>query len=187
MSYVPFDEQPTSWYTDCSAGVAYGQFPSNIATQDINYGRKQYIPPRNRPRYEHPNKRRHSVDALDFSKDWVYDVPSFLRTLRLHKYIGLLSTQNVTLEDLLLMSEENLTNIGITTQGARKRMYLALQKYRKFMDDHNMPAPKPPTTSPSTGTTAGSRRRASAPCVPALSSWITSDFALDISSVGEDE
>ncbi len=61
-------------------------------------------------------KKRHSVEALDFSTDWVYDVPSFLRTLRLHKYIPVLAAQNVVLSALLEMNELQLEQAGISTQ-----------------------------------------------------------------------
>eukprot|EP00123_Amoebidium_parasiticum_P001637 comp12785_c0_seq1/m.7919 comp12785_c0_seq1/g.7919 ORF comp12785_c0_seq1/g.7919 comp12785_c0_seq1/m.7919 type:complete len:319 (-) comp12785_c0_seq1:893-1849(-) len=169
---------PSSFPNHFSAGRG----PSNFNPGSYRQNRYQY---RSKPRQDHQTKRRHSVDALDFSKDWVYDVPSFLRTLRLHKYIDILGNQNVRFEDLLTMSEDDLTNIGISTQGARKRMYLAIQKYRNFMDAHNMPAPKPLGSSP--GSNLATRRRLSAPCVPALSSWITSELNFHISALGEED
>jgi len=77
-------------------------------------------------------KRRHSVDQLEFSPDSTPDLPSFLRKTRLHKYTDILLSRNATLLSLLqLTREEQLTALGVHAQGARRRMFLSLQRYKQ--------------------------------------------------------
>eukprot|EP00123_Amoebidium_parasiticum_P009643 comp19616_c0_seq1/m.23129 comp19616_c0_seq1/g.23129 ORF comp19616_c0_seq1/g.23129 comp19616_c0_seq1/m.23129 type:complete len:424 (-) comp19616_c0_seq1:412-1683(-) len=80
-------------------------------------------------------RRRHSVETIDFGKEWVYDVSSFLRSVRLHKYIPVLAQKNMTLEELLKMDENSLEGLGVATAGARKRLYAAIAKYNTYKSD----------------------------------------------------
>eukprot|EP01135_Chromosphaera_perkinsii_P002984 Nk52_evm6s232 gene=Nk52_evmTU6s232 len=86
---------------------------------------------------ESMRRRRHSLDSLDFNAISVQDMPSFMRALRLHKYTETLSSAGVDFMKLLQMSEEELEAVGVTTQGARRRLLLAVQKYCEYMSIHS--------------------------------------------------
>eukprot|EP00123_Amoebidium_parasiticum_P007194 comp17952_c0_seq1/m.18278 comp17952_c0_seq1/g.18278 ORF comp17952_c0_seq1/g.18278 comp17952_c0_seq1/m.18278 type:complete len:382 (-) comp17952_c0_seq1:249-1394(-) len=81
---------------------------------------------------EESHRRRHSMDTIDFTNEWVYDISSFLRLVRLHKYTSSLQKQGITLEKLLKMDEAELAAIGINTKGARRRLSIAIEKYNQF-------------------------------------------------------
>ena len=82
-------------------------------------------------------RRRHSLDSLDFNAISVQDMPSFMRALRLHKYTETLASAGVDFAKLLKMDEEELEAVGVTTQGARRRLLLAVQKYCDYISQQS--------------------------------------------------
>lgn len=78
---------------------------------------------------------RYSVNKLDFDslENEPHDVASFLRFLRLHKYIDSINQQRITLVQLLNMSEDDLIQVGFTAHGARKRLLTGIQRYHEFL------------------------------------------------------
>lgn len=78
---------------------------------------------------------RYSVNRLDFDslEGEPHDVASFLRFLRLHKYIDSINQQRITLVQLLNMSEQDLIQIGFTANGARKRLVTGISRYHEYL------------------------------------------------------
>jgi len=77
-------------------------------------------------------RRRHAVDQLEFTPDVEYDIPSFLRKTRLHKYTPQLTQNSMNFARLLqVRSEQELERLGVSAKGARNRLLLAIQKYNE--------------------------------------------------------
>eukprot|EP01137_Pigoraptor_chileana_P027872 Opistho-2@11027 len=88
------------------------------------------------PSAESLRRRRHSLESIDFRFANVVDVPSFLRALRLHKYTDTFTAAGVTMESLLTMEEKGLAALGVSAQGARRRLLLAARKYADSVAAH---------------------------------------------------
>ena len=65
---------------------------------------------------------------MNREKFWFVDVPSWLKTLRLHKYSYLFT--NLSYEEMLELSEERLAEQGVT-KGARHKLALSIAKLQQ--------------------------------------------------------
>ncbi|KNC84347.1 hypothetical protein SARC_03427 [Sphaeroforma arctica JP610] len=81
-------------------------------------------------------KRRYSVDTLDFTELQNFDVPSFLKHIRLHKYTDTLAEHNVVFSKLIQMDEDALEQTGVHARGARLRLLKAIDRYNEFMAEN---------------------------------------------------
>lgn len=79
---------------------------------------------------QHTKQRRRSrASKLDFSE--VTDITSFMHVLRLHKYTAGLVKHRIDLHRLLHLREVELESAGVTAQGARARLMVAVEKFKK--------------------------------------------------------
>lgn len=108
---------------------------------------------------QQPKQRRRSrASKLDFSE--VTDITSFMHVLRLHKYTAGLVKHRIDLHSLLHLRDDDLETAGVTAQGARARLLVAIDKFRRssfcnpawLTPPANMPlratATQPPVASP---------------------------------------
>lgn len=107
--------------------------PFTLACSGASYQRKATLA----VAHQQPTKRsgRHSVTQLsfeEFSKDGNHDIASFLRFLRLHKYIETVTEANITLEQLRGMDEVALAEI-FPAAGARNRVLNGIARYHEFL------------------------------------------------------
>eukprot|EP00123_Amoebidium_parasiticum_P017338 comp23806_c1_seq1/m.41411 comp23806_c1_seq1/g.41411 ORF comp23806_c1_seq1/g.41411 comp23806_c1_seq1/m.41411 type:complete len:441 (-) comp23806_c1_seq1:189-1511(-) len=75
------------------------------------------------------HRRRNRACKLDFSE--VTDITSFMHVLRLHKYTAGLVRAGVDLPTLLHMHDGDLAGAGVMAQGARTRLMVAVDKFKK--------------------------------------------------------
>jgi hypothetical protein len=79
---------------------------------------------------QQPKQRRRSrASKLDFSE--VTDITSFMHVLRLHKYTAGLVKHRIDLHTLLHLRDDDLEAAGVTAQGARARLLVAIDKFRR--------------------------------------------------------
>lgn len=111
-----------------SSGVLSQSMPMAHKLHNVQYGTSVHStqPPR-------PRQGRYSVTNLDF-KDFqaANDVASFLRFLRLHKYIETVERQGITLMQLLSLNDQELQDIGFRTIGARTRLVKGIERFHDF-------------------------------------------------------
>jgi len=67
----------------------------------------------------------------DFDPEVLKDIPSWLRSLRLHKYTSCFD--ELTWQDMVLLDDETLEKRGITTLGARRRLMRTFEIVKKKM------------------------------------------------------
>lgn len=103
---------------------------------------------------QHPKQRRRSrASKLDFSE--VIDITSFMHVLRLHKYTAGLVKHRIDLHRLLHLREVELESAGVTAQGARARLMVAVEKFKKsqycpaaWRAPPHVPTPTPAQAAP---------------------------------------
>lgn len=132
-----------------SSGVLSQSMPMAHKLHNVQYGASVHStqPPR-------PRQGRYSVTNLDF-KDFqaANDVASFLRFLRLHKYIETVERQGITLMQLLSLNDQELQDIGFRTIGARTRLVKGIERFHDFNVQrwNSSDSPFNSTTNTSTG------------------------------------
>lgn len=82
---------------------------------------------------QHKHKRRNRACKLDFTE--VTDVTSFMHVLRLHKYTASLVRAHVDLHTLLHLQDDDLARAGIMAQGARTRLLVAVEKFKRTLGE----------------------------------------------------
>ncbi|KXS19748.1 hypothetical protein M427DRAFT_131735 [Gonapodya prolifera JEL478] len=84
--------------------------------------------------YGYPQKDRYTkqegVDLELFSKD----IPGWLRSVRLHKYIP--NLEGLDWRELIMMNEEQLAMKGVTALGARRKMLKIFEQMRGEIQRH---------------------------------------------------
>nr|CAG4643965.1 EOG090X06H8 [Lepidurus arcticus] len=77
---------------------------------------------------ESPQLRSSSLSSFQVDGSGMKDVPSWLKSLRLHKYAGLFA--QMAYETMLNLTEEQLESQGVT-KGARHKIALSIQRLRE--------------------------------------------------------
>jgi len=81
----------------------------------------------------------------DFDPEMLNDIPSWLRSLRLHKYTACFD--GLTWQEMVIMNDAALESKGIVALGARRRLMRTFDHVRKIMGMEESPSSATPTTS----------------------------------------
>ncbi|KAI8066646.1 hypothetical protein BC940DRAFT_301955 [Gongronella butleri] len=82
------------------------------------------------------NKQRYVRSVYDIDMSVLRDVPSWLRSLRLHKYTTLLD--KMPWQDLIKLSDDQLLAKGVVALGARNKLLRAFECARDYCDSKNI-------------------------------------------------
>ncbi|CAO3639260.1 unnamed protein product [Cunninghamella blakesleeana] len=107
-------------------------FGTYLDPKDAN---SKYHQPRNQNKTKNNNNNGNIDNVIDM--DLLKDVPSWFRSLRLHKYNSIFET--MCWQDIIKLTDEELQTKGVAALGARRKMLKVFESVEQHCKQNNIP------------------------------------------------